>query len=453
MTSPLSGHLAALAERLRGTVLTPGSPSYDPSRRVWNGMVDKRPAALVRCAAEEDVALAVAFAREHGLPLAVRGGGHSISGVCLCDGGIVVDFSDMRSVSVDPVCRTATAGAGARLGDFDAATQEHGLATTMGVNTDTGIAGLTLGGGVGRLGHKHGLACDNLLSARVVLADGRAVTASTDEHPDLFWALRGGGGNFGVVTHFTYRLHPLGPTITGGLLVYDWRDARAAMQLYARYLPQAPEDVDVLGVLLTLPGQGPAFAMAVFHGGNEAAAEADLQPLRRGSPKPLQDAIGRMPYVDLQASADDLFLPGRRFYWKTHFLHRLDDGLIDVLLDRFEHVPSPQSLIAMQPLGGAIARVPVGATAFANRDAMIDLIPTSIWEDHATDAANITWVRDIWQASRRFSTGGVYVNNLGDEGDERVQDAYGANFRRLIEVKTKYDPDNVFRMNQNIRPA
>ncbi|MBS0640701.1 MAG: FAD-binding oxidoreductase [Proteobacteria bacterium] len=272
MTSPLSGHLAAPAERLRGTVLTPGSPSYDPSRRVWNGMVDKRPAALVRCAAEEDVALAVAFAREHGLPLAVRGGGHSISGVCLCDGGIVVDFSDMRSVTVDPVCRTAMAGAGARLGDFDAATQEHGLATTMGVNTDTGIAGLTLGGGVGRLGHKHGLACDNLLSARVVLADGRAVTASTDEHPDLFWALRGGGGNFGVVTHFTYRLHPLGPTITGGLLVYDWRDARAAMQLYARYLPQAPEDVDVLGVLLTLPGQGAAFAMAVFHGGNEAAA-------------------------------------------------------------------------------------------------------------------------------------------------------------------------------------
>ncbi len=453
MTSPLSGHLAALATRLRGTIVTPGAAEYDTVRQIWNGMVDKRPAALVRCAGEEDVALAVAFARDHNLPLAVRGGGHSIAGACLSDGGLVVDFSAMRTVTVDPVRRIAVAGAGARLGDFDTATQAHGLATTMGVNTDTGLAGLTLGGGVGRLGHKHGLACDNLLSARVVLADGRAVTASADEHPDLFWALRGGGGNFGIVTHFSYRLHPLGPTITGGLLVYAWADAREAMRRYARALPEAPEDVDLLGVLLTVPGLGPAFAISVFHGGSAAAAETDLRPLRQGTPKPLQDGVGPMQYTALQASADDLFLPGRRFYWKTHFLHRLDDGLIDVLLDHFTRVASPQSLIALQPLGGATARVPSDATAFANRDAMIDLIPASIWEDRTADAANIAWVRDLWAASAGYATGGVYVNNLGDEGDERVRSAYGANLRRLIEIKTKYDPDNIFRMNQNIRPA
>jgi FAD/FMN-containing dehydrogenase len=442
-----------LRGQLRGDLLRPGDAGYDAARRLWNGMIDRRPAAIARCASAEDVRAGILFAAGTGIPLAVRGGGHSISGASCCDAGLVVDLGAMAGVEVDPVARTARAGPGVLLGAFDLATQAHGLATTMGVNSDTGIAGLTLGGGLGRLGRSVGLTCDNLLAAEVVLADGRMVRASEEEHPDLFWALRGGGGNFGVVTSFTYRLHKLGPVVLGGMLLWEFARARDAMRQYAEFCAAAPDDVDALGVLLTGPDGQKLFAVSCFCAGSLARGEAVLRKLREGAARPAQDLVAPLPYTVLQGSADGIFPRTRRYYWKSHFLPGLAEAAIDALLGRFAEVPSPMSVIGLQQTGGAIARVPPGATAYANRDAAFDCIPIAIWEDPARDAANIAWSRSVWEAMRPFSTGGVYVNNLGDEGEERIRAAYGPNLERLAAVKAAYDPANLFQLNQNIRPA
>jgi FAD/FMN-containing dehydrogenase len=442
-----------LRKQLAGDMLCPGATGYEAARRLWNGMIDRRPAAITRCASAEDVRVAVRFAAETGIPLAVRGGGHSISGASSCDAGLVIDLTAMTRVDVDPEARIARADPGVLLGGFDMATQAHGLATTMGVNSDTGIAGLTLGGGLGRLGRSVGLACDNLLAAEVVLADGRIVRASEGDHPDLFWALRGGGGNFGVVTSFVYRLHPLGPVVLGGMLLWEFDRARDAMRQYAEFCETAPDDVDALGVLLTGPDGQKLFAVSCFCAGTVARGEAALLPLREGAARPAQDQVAPVAYTALQGSADGLFPRSRRFYWKSHFLPGLTDTAIGTLLDRFTQVPSPMSVVGLQQAGGAIARVPGDATAYANRDAAFDCIPIAIWEDPAQDAANIAWSRSVWEAMRPFSTGGVYVNNLGDEGEERVRAAYGRNWKRLATVKATYDPGNLFRLNQNIRPA
>ncbi len=442
-----------LSSQLAGDVLCPGAAGYEAARRLWNGMIDRRPAAIARCTAAEDVRAAVLFGAETGIPLAVRGGGHSISGASSCDAGLVIDLSAMTRVIVEPEARIARADPGVLLGAFDTATQAHGLATTMGVNSDTGIAGLTLGGGLGRLGRSVGLACDNLVAAEVVLADGRIVRASEGEHPDLFWALRGGGGNFGVVTSFVYRLHTLGPVVLGGMLLWEFVRARDAMRQYADFCAAAPDDVDALGVLLTGPDGQKLFAVSCFCAGTVARGEAALRPLREGAVRPAQDQVAPIAYTALQGSADGLFPRTRRYYWKSHFLSGLTDTAIGTLLDRFAQVPSPMSVVGLQLAGGAIARVPGDATAYANRDAAFDCIPIAIWEDPAQDAANIAWSRSVWEAMRPFSTGGVYVNNLGDEGEERIRAAYGRNLDRLAAVKATYDPGNLFRLNQNIRPA
>lgn len=450
---PVPGRFEPLRTQLQGTLVLPEEPDYDQVRRLWNGMVDKRPAAIARCTSAADVAAAVRFARDTGLPIAVRAGGHSIAGQSACDGGMMIDLSPMKRVEVDPDRRIARAEPGLLLGEFDAATQAHGLATTMGVNTDTGIAGLTLGGGLGRLGRKHGLACDNLLAAEVVLADGRIVRASAEENPDLLWGLRGGGGNFGIVTEFTYRLHPLGPTVLGGLLIWDWADAREAMRRYARFCLAAPDAVDALGVLLTGPAGAPVFAVSACYSGPIAEGEQALRPLREMTPRPMQDAVGPVAYTALQCAADGMFLRGRRYYWKSHYLNDLPDAAIDVLMARFAEVPSPLSKLGLQQVGGAIARVPADATAYANRDAAWDCIPIAAWEDPTADARNIAWAHGIWEAMRPFATGGVYLNNLGEEGEERIRAAFGANYARLAALKAKYDPTNLFRANQNVAPA
>ncbi|MGK7870890.1 FAD-binding oxidoreductase [Falsiroseomonas sp. E2-1-a20] len=442
-----------LKGQLRGTLLRPGEPSYDDARRLWNGMVDKRPIAIARCTNDQDVRVALAFACETGLTVAVRGGGHSIAGASCCDGGLMIDLSGMKAIKIDPVRRVARAEPGVLLGEFDAATQRYGLATTMGVNSDTGIAGLTLGGGLGRLGRSVGLACDNLLAAEVVVADGRLLRATEKENSDLLWGLRGGGGNFGIVTAFEYRLHPVGPTVLGGMLLWEWSAARDAMRHYAAFCAVAPDDVDALGVLLTGPDGAPAFAVSAFCAGSIERGEETLRPLREAGPRPAQDMVGPVTYTALQASADGLFPRGRRYHWKSHFLPELRAEAIDVLIRLFEDVPSRMSVIGLQQAGGAIARVSADATAYSNRDAVFDCIPISIWEDAAQDAANIAWSRRVWEAMKPFATGGVYVNNLGDEGEARIRAAYGDNYARLAALKAKYDPSNLFRLNQNIRPA
>ncbi len=445
--------LAPDASLVDGDVLLPGGSDYDAARRLWNGMIDRRPAAIMRCASARDVARAVSHVRAAGLPVAVRGGGHSIAGASCCEGGVVIDLTRMTRIAVDPAARLARAEPGLLIGAFDAATQAHGLATTMGVNSDTGIAGLTLGGGLGRLGRCHGLACDNLVAAEIVLADGRLVRASAAEEPDLFWALRGGGGNFEIVTAFEYRLHPLPPLILGGMLFWDWADAPAAMRHHARFCAAAPDEVDALGVLLTEPDGRRAFAVSFFHAGPVEAGASALRALRDGGPPPSRDLVGPVPYTVLQASADGLFPRGRRYYWKSHFLAGLADAAIDTLLDLFARVPSPLSVVGLQQTGGAIGRVAPDATAYANRNAAFDCIPIAIWEDPAGDAANIGWSRAVWEAMRPFATGGVYVNNLGEEGEDRIRAAYGDNHARLAALKARYDPANLFRLNQNIRPA
>jgi FAD/FMN-containing dehydrogenase len=448
----LDGHsLEAFSRRFSGVLLRPGSAGYDAARAVWNGMVDRHPALIAYCVSRQDVVEAVAFARTTGILTAVRSGGHNIAGASLCDGGLVIDLSRMNRVTVDPMARMARAEGGALLADLDAATQAHGLATTTGVNSDTGLIGLTLGGGIGRLGRKHGLSCDNMLSAEMVTADGRVLTASEQENPDLFWGLRGGGGNFGIVTAISYRLHPLGPTVLAGSLVYDWKRVREARRLYAEFSAAAPDALCTDAALVTLPDGSHGFAISACYAGPIEEGEQVLRPLRKRL-SPTADNIGPVSYVRLQQAGDASFPRGQRFYWKAQFLSRITEAAADALIERFPSVPSPRSFFVFQHVGGAISRVPAAATAYANRAAVYDSFPVSIWSDPAGDEANIAWAREMYAALRPFGMGGVYVNNLGEEGEERVKAAYGENYDRLVALKRKYDPGNLFRLNQNIRP-
>ncbi len=437
--------------RFSGRPVRPGEQEYDASRAVWNGMIDRRPALIAYCASRQDVIEAVAFARRTGILTSVRSGGHNIAGASLCDGGLVIDLSRMNGVTVDPASRTARAEGGALLADLDAATQVRGLATTTGVNSDTGLIGLTLGGGIGRLGRQYGLSCDNMMSAEIVTADGQVLNVSNSENPDLFWGLCGGGGNFGIVTAMTYRLHPVGPTVLAGSLVYEWKRARDALRLYAEFSAKAPDGLCTDAALVTLPDGTHGFSISAFYAGPMAEGERVLQPLRRGIPT-IADRIGPFSYVQLQKAGDASFPRGHRFYWKAQFLRELTETAADALIDRFPSVPSASSFFVFQQVGGAIARVPPTATAYANRRAAYDSFPVSIWTDRGADEANIAWAREMYTALRPFAMEGVYVNNLGDEGIDRVRAAYGENYDRMVALKRKYDPDNLFRLNQNIRP-
>ena len=444
--------LRLLRQRLRGDLVLPNHPGYEEARKVWNGMVDKHPAMIAYCAGPDDVTEVVNFVRTQGLPVAVRSGGHNVAGCSVCDGGVVVDLSRMKGITIDRERRTARAEAGLSLGEFDTATQAFGLATTMGVNSDTGIAGLTLGGGFGRLGRKYGLACDNVIAADVVTADGRLLRASATENADLFWGLRGGGGNFGIVTAFEYRLHPVGPTVLGGAVVFDYDHAHYALRFYYEFSQQAPDELSADAALVTLPSGVRGLSISVCYSGPFDDGERVLRPLRAYG-TPLEDRIGPISYLQAQSAGDSVFPRGQRYYWKAQFLRDLPDAAIEAMLSAYMTAPSAQALVVLQQVGGAIARVPSADTAYVNRDAAYDCFPISIWQNPAEDAANIEWARDFWTAMRPFSTGGVYVNNLGEEGEDRVRAAYGDNYHRLAALKRKYDPNNIFRLNQNVRPA
>jgi hypothetical protein len=441
----------AFQASVRGTIIRAGEVSYETARKTWNGMIDKHPAVITRCTGVADVIAAVRFARDHDLLAAVRGGGHSLPGFSVCDGGMIIDLSPMKGLRVDPAKRTAIAQAGLTWGDYDRETQVFGLASTGGVISTTGIAGLTLGGGIGWLMRKYGLACDHLRSVDLVTADGQFLTASVMEHPDLFWGLRGGGGNFGIATSFEYQLHPVGPLLAG-MIIHPIDRAREVLRFYRDFTPTAPDELTTYVFMLTTPEGVPVVAMMCCYCGDLAAGEQVLHPLRTFGP-PSADEVKTMPYQVLQSLLNDAYPPGLYSYYKSHYISRISDELIDTMVDCFERVPSPMSALGFEQFGGAVRRVGVEDTAFRHRDVAYDIAMLGEWADPATSAVNIQWVREVAGATEPFSTGGVYVNFLGEEGEEQVKAAYGSHFQRLVALKRKYDPTNFFHLNQNIKPT
>jgi FAD/FMN-containing dehydrogenase len=444
--------LRLLASELEGAVILPEDAGYEAARRIWNGMIDRRPRAIARCASAADVAEAVQFAARRGMLVAVRGGGHNIAGNAVCDDGLVIDLAAMKEIRVDPESRRVRVGGGVVWGEIDAATQHYGLATTGGLVTTTGVAGYTLGGGLGYLMRSYGLACDNLVSVDVVTADGERLVASPRENEDLFWAVRGGGGNFGVVTSFEFRLHEVGPTLLAGSLAFPLAQARDVLRFYRDWTQAAPDHLTVYAGLSAAEDGSPRVGVrAVYNGSLEDAARV-VEPLRRFG-APLIDDIRPRPYVEVQRLVDPQFPSGRLNYWKANFLDELSDELIEIVVDAFARVPSRSSGIVFEQMGGAVARVGETETAFRHRGAAFSLLLLGGWYDPSASEANVAWVRELWERTQPLSSAGVYVNYLGTEGDERIRDAYGVNYARLVDVKRTYDPRNVFRLNQNIRPG
>ncbi len=447
---------------LRGDLLAPGSSGYDEARSIWNGMIDRRPGLIARCAGAEDVREAVRFAADHGLLTSVRGGGHNIAGNAVAEGGFMIDLSPMNGVRVDPEARTADVGPGATLADLDGATQAHGLATPVGINSTTGIAGLTLGGGFGWLSRKHGMTIDNLLEAEVVTADGRTLRASEEENPDLFWGLRGGGGNFGVVTSFRFRLHEVGPDVLSGLVVYPNEEADRVLRAYREFVAEAPEDLAVWAVLRKAPplpflpeeahGTDVLVLAFLYAGRDHAEGERLVEPLD-GFGTVVGRHVGVQPYAAFQQAFDPLLTPGARNYWKSHDFTDLPDGLLDTVVEQARRMPSPQCEIFIGQVGGAFGRAAPEDTAYPHRDTEFVMNFHGRWEDPADDEGCTAWAREFFEATAPWASGSVYVNFLtADEGD-RVRAAYGPNYDRLAALKAEVDPDNLFRMNQNIEPA
>jgi FAD/FMN-containing dehydrogenase len=443
-----------LRAALRGQVILPGDPAYDRARRVWNGMIDRHPALIVRCAGTSDVLASVAFAREAELPVAVRGGGHNAAGNGVCDGGIVIDLSRMKGVRVDPEARTARAEPGLTWGDFDAETQVFGLATTGGVISSTGIAGLTLGGGIGWLMRKHGLTCDNLLAADVVTADDRLLHASATEHPNLFWGLRGGGGNFGIVTSFEYQLHEV-DQVLAGTVTYPFAQATEVFRFFREFTATAPDELTCYGNLAGDTERGAIVSIDVCFTGKVEAGETALRPLRLFG-QPLSDTIALRRYRDWNTTGPARDFPhGDRNYWKSSFLQELSDAAVETLIARMRVAPSLDTcFIVVQQMGGAMNRVEVDATAFPHRDVSANLVIVATGFAVADDDRHIAWVRETWAAMRPFTRDAVYLNYLGEDEVGRVGSAYGAeSYARLAALKRTYDPENLFRINHNIRPA
>ena len=468
MTTPIAtkishrnnGSAVADIEGFRGRLIGPDDIDYDIARAIWNGAIDRRPRMIARCIGTADVAAAVRFAREDGLEIAIRGGGHNVAGTAVCDGGIVIDLSAMRGVRVDPARRMAWVQGGALWGDVDRETQAHGLATTGGIVSHTGVAGLTLGGGIGWLMRKHGLTIDNLVGVDVVTADGELLRASEDEHPDLFWALRGGGGNFGVVTSFEFRLHSIGPTVLAGPIFWDAADAREILRFYRDFIRHASDELGTVVRFGAIPPLSvipedlhwrPAVMIGTCYAGPIEDGERVLRPLR-ASRTPLVDLVGPMPYVQFQSALDSTVVHGWNYYWKSTYLPELRDELIDVLAQHAFSCSSPRSYVAMFHLKGSVSRVAEGGTAFGNRQASHAITLDGVWRPGEDFGARDTdWARAFFSALGRFREG-VYVNFLGgDEDPDRVREAYGHSvFERLVDVKTTYDPDNIFHHNQNI---
>jgi FAD/FMN-containing dehydrogenase len=454
--------VAALRGRLRGALCLPGEPGYDQARTIWNGMIDRRPAAVVRAAGAADVTRAVTLAREHRLLLAIRAGGHNIAGNAVCEGGLMIDLSQMKSVRIDPMSRTARVEPGVTLGEFDREAQAFGLATPLGINSTTGVAGLTLGGGFGWISRKFGLSIDNLISVDLVTAKGELVRASEQGEPDLFWAVRGGGGNFGVVTSFEFRLHPVGPEVIAGLIVHPFARARELLEGYRRAVARAPDELTCWVVMRKAP---PLPFLPVDVHGKEVLVLAlcyagDLEEGRRAvAPiqalgKPIADVVGPSPFVAWQTAFDPLLAPGARNYWKSHDFAELGDGAIEVMTEYVGRLPSPDCEVFIGHLGGAVNRVPAQATAYPHRDVQFVMNVHTRWSDAASDERCIAWARQLFDAMTPHATGGVYVNFMPEDETQRVsQGAYGTNYQRLAKLKARYDPGNLFRMNQNIRPA
>jgi len=445
----------ALDNEIRGTILLPATPGYDEVRRIWNGMIDRRPAIIVRCRGAADVVAAVNFARHHDLLVAARGGGHNVAGNAICDGGLMIDLAEMRNVYADPSSRRARAGGGATWGDFDAETQLFGLATPGGLISATGVAGLTLGGGIGWLTPSYGLACDNLLSVDVVTAEGTRVKAGHDENADLFWGLKGGGGNFGIATSFEFELHPVGPLLFGGMTVYALKDAGEILRWFCAFMADAPDELGGMAGFTTLPDGRPVLALIGIYNGDVSDGAAALQPLREFR-RPLLDTFAPTLYRKLQTLFDAGAPPGLRYYWKSSFLDVLPDDGIAAVIERARNRPSAKSKIFVEYLRGAFSRVPKEAAVFDHRDSPYNLLIIGAWPDKKHDEVNRAWVRETWQVMQPFASEGVYVNYLGsesDEGSNRIASAYGAGkYEKLVALKKKYDPANLFRMNQNIRP-
>jgi FAD/FMN-containing dehydrogenase len=443
----------ALEAAFAGRLIRPGDAGYDDARAVWNRMIDRRPALIARCADTDDVVRALRFGRDHDLLVSVRGGGHNVTGNAVADGGLMIDLSAMKATRVDPDRRTIITGPGLTWKDFDVATQPFGLATTGGIISSTGLAGLTLGGGHGWLMRRHGLTCDNVRSMRVVTADGRIVTASEREHPDLFWGLRGGGGNFGIVTSFEFRLHPV-TTVLAGFVLYPLTRARDVFAVYRECVALAPDELTAAVLVTTWSDGTPAIAVVVCHSGDLDVGERLVGPVRRLG-APIVDTVRRMAYGELQTMFDATNPPGP-WYYRTGYIGEqvLGDDFVDGLLAQTNFPsPSPLSRIFVEHLGGAMARVPAEATAFVHRAAPFDLIVIAGGFRPEDTEKNFAWARGVSSAMRPFLSGGAYVNYLGaDAGADAVRAAYGPAWERLVALKRKYDPDNVFRLNQNIRP-
>jgi FAD/FMN-containing dehydrogenase len=440
-----------LRSSLRGEVRLPLDTGYDDARQIFNAMIDHRPALIARCAGAADVVTCVEFASAHGLEVSIRGGGHNVSGKAVCEGGLMIDLASMKSVRVNAQRRTVRAEPGLTLGELDRDCQRFGLATPTGIVSATGIAGLTLGGGIGWLGGKHGLACDNLQSVDIVTSDGKLLTASATEHPDLFWAVRGGGANLGVVTSFEYRLHEVGPVL-GGAVVWPLGQARRVLRFYGEFAQSCPDELSVNAGFASAEDGTPVLGIAVAWIGPLDAGERVLKPLR-SCESPLLDAIAPMSFVDLQRGGDAAFPRGRRHYWKAGFLRRLGPDAIDVLVHFAASRPTPQTSIGLQQMHGAAARVSPAETAFAHRHDQWDCLILTQWDRPADDERSIRWTRDLHAQMEPYLERAVYVNDLGADDGARVRAAYGANYERLAAIKTKYDPSNFFRWNQNVATA
>ncbi len=435
----------------RGAVICPDDAAYDAARRIWNASIDKRPGLIIRCTGVADVIAAVNFARDHDLRVAVRGGGHNVAGRALCDGGLVIDLSGMKGIHVDTRHRRVRVQPGVTLGDLDRETHVYGLAVPTGVVSKTGIAGLTLGGGVGWLSRKYGLTVDNVLSFELVAAEGQVVTASATENPDLFWALRGGGGNFGVVTSFEYQAHPVGKVL-GGLILYPRSQAVDVLKFYRDFTRTAPDELGAYAGLLSAPDGTPVAALVICYCGDLGEGERVVAPLRSIS-APLLDAVQPIAFPVMQSSLDAAVPDGNQNYWKSAFLRDLSDPAIEMIVRHADQASSPRTAVLVEQYGGAAGRVPSDATAFAHRDTDYDLGILTQWVDPTESERHIAWTREFANAMEPFRTGAYLLNFLGEEGDEVVRAAFGTNYARLAKVKAQYDPTNFFQVNQNITPA
>jgi hypothetical protein len=443
---------AELQPLLTGKVLIDGDVDYEQCRKIWNGMIDRKPTVIVQARTTDDIRHAVKFARKHNLLLSVKAGGHNISGNAVCDGGLMIDLSLMKTVKVNTDEKLADVEMGATWGDFDKVTQQFGLATTGGVVSSTGVAGLTLGGGVGWLVRKHGMSCDNLIAAEVVNAEGELVKTSLQENPDLLWGLRGGGGNFGIVSSMRFRLHEIGTTVLGGMILHTRDKAREVLQFYREFMKTAPKELTLYTGLLTTPDGIPMVAFVGCYTGDLEEGERIIQPLRSfGSP--VADLFQLMPYVLVQTLLDASVTHGHRYYWKSGFLSELSDEAIDTIVSHMASNPSPLSATIFELYGEAATREPSGGAAYPHRELLYDLVIMSHWIDTDDDQVNISWNRKLWEALQPYLSSKVYVNTLGVEGQDRVKQAYGKNYEKLAQLKRKYDPDNIFHMNQNILPG